>query len=222
LNLFLVLFTTLGTAISIWQARIAQRSSAAAEKGADAAQQSSDTSDKAVLLAKKSEREARKSSEDQGRQSEKALKATIDNFHLEQRAWVSPAGIRKTPNEVIEIRFKNTGRTPAIRQISARGQTTDITTIPNVDKEPVGAPRANNAPDGTKLMQIPLDAGSIQTFASKQRGVFIYGTVFYNDVFRESHWTQWCYEMITTPNSVEFETCPTHNDSDVAHPPEKR
>lgn len=64
----LVIFGLVGTGVSIWQAKTAQ--------------ESADTSDKTVLLAQKANRE-------QSRQSALTLKTTIDQFQLENRAYLS-------------------------------------------------------------------------------------------------------------------------------------
>jgi hypothetical protein len=112
----LLFFGLIGAGIGGWQANISQ--------------QSADTSDKSVLLAQKSERESRRASEDQARQSAKAFDASIDNFKLEQRPWISIRSV-DTPGLVgpfkqqgttwtrmrfdsVEVKLTNSGRTPAL------------------------------------------------------------------------------------------------------------
>jgi hypothetical protein len=100
----LAVFGLLGLCVSGWQARTAQ--------------QSADTADKSILLAQKTGRDSRKAAEDQARQS-------IEQFRLDQRAWVSFSGIKEGFAEQAESsgsEMTNTGKTPA-RDITV---TTDV------------------------------------------------------------------------------------------------
>ena len=162
-------------------------------------------------------------------QSEKALVAAVDNFHVDQRAWVGQRDFREPTfsageNFVVSLNFSNSGKTPA----------TGLTTQMAVDPEPKGV-----RPNFEKL-PAPLSRGVLQPNAigwidinpvtdssgdGKPLGktgydviyrgdmvIWVYGIIHYSDVFAFRHWTTFCYTF--QPKTKAFQMYKEHNDQD--------
>src|ERR1035441_386132 len=71
-----------------------------------------------ATLADQARKDANAASEANRQDSGRALQATIDNFHQDQRAWVGPNGVTGVPTVgqpfSITVRYINTGKTPAL------------------------------------------------------------------------------------------------------------
>jgi hypothetical protein len=156
--------------------------------------------------------EARKSSEII---STKALQATIDNFHQEQRSWVSAlraSGVPKSGDSYsIVIPFRNTGRTPAKNVLMRfRGDyvANGAKMVFPFSGSPI--PIGNIPPDspnsftyrGTPDQKPLIDSHSNDVF-------YVYGSVTYEDVFAAKHWATYCF--FVTPQG-EYAYCREHND----------
>ena len=96
-------------------------------------------------------------------------------------------------------------------------QTIELAKVANRDPFPLaGSPTFFLAPTGTNNSTQWLSDESVATFNTTKRGVFIYGTIWYDDIFKQSHWTQFCYEVISIEPSgiIGFQPCDRHNTSD--------
>ncbi|HLX95265.1 MAG TPA: hypothetical protein VKU37_05935, partial [Verrucomicrobiae bacterium] len=95
--------------------------------------------------------------------------------------------------------FKNTGRTPAlnVQTAIAWGQNTNY--IPRIDPKVNPPITAGNFPADTSghtdTAKIPASA---MADISIGKPIYVFGTIWYNDIFSRQHWTQFCYEIIPT------------------------
>lgn len=182
--------------ITAWQTRIAQ--------------ESANTSEKSVLVAQKGERDSRKSSEDQARQSASVLQATIDQFHQDQRAWVSRTSVKLTKpysldsNGEITIALANTGKTPALRTRITRA---GFAATENVPMKPTRQTGWTTQAPGSTLNTMTFGLPPVSANAV----IFIRFEVSYRVVFQKKddppHVTAFCgfYPTSTPPL---FYDCP--------------
>jgi hypothetical protein len=190
-------------AIAGFQSCEMRQATEATKEAADAAKQNASTAAAQTELANKS------------------LQATIDNFHLEQRAWVGPLVINAEmvigKPLIVAAKFKNTGRTPAINVIPA-GFLQPVTEgyAPDFTMKTTGPQtRTVMPPDGTIILERNGTRGGVMTpaiFDALESGklkIYIFGKIAYEDVFNCGHWTQYCF--VFKPDTKSFLECNTHN-----------
>jgi hypothetical protein len=165
--------------------------------------------------------------------AEKSIGATIDNFHLDQRAWVGVTQFGSssaTQNDAPYIeagkevrfiaRFTNSGKTPAKTtrtdiafQFLPKGvQLSPTLKEPN---PPITASTFIVQPGATHFLQtLPTVFSAPQIVAATQGQLvlYVYGTIRYQDVFGKEHSTEFC--AFITPSLKSFDGCPSYNDSD--------
>jgi hypothetical protein len=144
---------------------------------------------------------------------ENELQMMHDQNVMDERAWVFPRdqtwGIDNT-NNYWKTRFVNSGKTPALNVVFQIGDTEDTNLIPTNDESPeYYGPKANGsiiAPgafvDG-RSVNVPDRA--INDVHNGQC-LYIYGHVWYEDVFGNHHWSQFCYffsNNVAYSNSLE-------------------
>jgi hypothetical protein len=157
-------------------------------------------------------------------QAEKTFTATIDQFHLDQRAWVAVSDIRATNLAigqpfVVTVVFKNTGKTPAeqmkvasVIDPVAEGQKPDFADPKAISRGllPPNA-EANVRLDATSKSASGItEAGFDQVNAGKLV-IYAHGRVTYDDVFGCHHWATFCYFL---HNGSSFGVYQEHNDTD--------
>lgn len=131
---------------------------------------------------------------------EREFGAVQTNAFLEERAWVVPFLIEKGPPEntnsyaTWNVIFKNTGKTPAIKARSFLGDATRIEDIPENDSQNAFGPYIVLAPGAE--VNIAIDVVKTNVIDRIKRGqlMYIYGTIWYDDIFNKHHWTQFCYQ----------------------------
>jgi hypothetical protein len=184
--------------------RIASISASAALKGADAAA-------------------------DQVSATKQSIEASIENFRLDQRAWLGyravgilePITAHRPLRMVLSI--KNTGKTPALK---VRESTT--TAGPNKPNAVIPGPsfkeKANGSIDSQAVVQpdgeltIPVDYPKdisqpfIDAIKAGVTTIYIVSKVTYSDVFGRTHYTTFCAELSATLNA--FSECRNYNDTD--------
>ncbi len=149
-------------------------------------------------------------------QSEKSLKATIDQFHLDQRAWIGvniftdkERKVHHTMGESMVIPFQliNTGKTPAVLKDGImQCKLLDISHDLPPEPPPVHGYRFERAivfpnQDHIYPTQVVDDNGVAQTldraiaekFAKSTLQIETIGFVNYDDVFGCHHWVKFCY-----------------------------
>lgn len=138
----------------------------------------------------------------------------------DQRAWVVPYDfqiIRSAGGRFVNILIKNTGKTPAINVSSILGGTPSLDQIPKLDEFP--NPRVNCgliAPDGTDHISSAIVPQNVFDSIGNGRVFYIYGTIWYNDIFGNRHWSQFCDAMVKIGDQVQFDSAAIHNSCDDA------
>lgn len=169
------------------------------------------------------------------KQSKAALDATIDNFRLEQRAWVGPTqafpaeylnGNKKVYVEEGQqikggVFITNSGRTPA------RNLNTLISLISlkaDAKLDPKYMVDATTQPSNTvmqpgmtfSLRPLPIKGivskADIDDLASGRYIIYMFGLITYEDIFGHPHSTKFC--MYVTPDFTTFRGCSAYNEAD--------
>jgi hypothetical protein len=156
-------------------------------------------------------------------QAGKALNATIDQSHLDQRAWVGADKINQFnfvagPGFAVPFDVVNTGKTPALhlRSYTALKSLEKNTPFKPTYPEP-RPPKASltvlQPQMHMTLYTLPTDVSAKQ-FGDIQNGrgiLYIYGRITYDDIFSKNHLTTFCvmyWAGLTGPIS-----CDTYNDA---------
>lgn len=163
-------------------------------------------------------------------QSERALDATLEQFRLDQRAWVGVAGFKEPILEVhkhfiVSMRFTNTGKSPAINmrdqivhRVLPKGINPDFRQLREQHNagvlQPNGTFEWEDEPttDQETGKSRPLDDITYKIITSGDQVIWVYGVMHYDDVFGVHHWTNICYKF--APDSLAYNMCSTHNDID--------
>lgn len=167
-------------------------------------------------------------------QSKDALDSAIDNFRLDQRAWVGVSEISSAPyvengikvfaktGEKIkaEVVIKNTGKTPAfkVKNIISLHYVKAGDKI-SVDKSGLEELENSNRimqPGSVGYLETPELGGfpnqaDIQNLADKKYFVYVTTFITYEDVFNQSHFTEHC--AVLMPNLSSFGLCKTNNNA---------
>ncbi len=152
--------------------------------------------------------------------SKAALDATIESFHLEQRAWVAvnfvdmPLMLDKPL--LAKVTFINTGRTPAVRVTQVVGFDAEFKRIHEL-AEPnpkwfrqasiilPGLPATAPAEPRTKNPIDVLTQAGIDAINKGQVFIYVWGEIKYFDVFGAPHFTKFCGEY--SPKAGLFGVC---------------
>ena len=141
-----------------------------------------------------------------------------------QRARVAVDGI---PHQIIsedkesitfQISYKNTGRTPAIKVACASGAALLPSRVPQLENAPNRPVNAGTlAPNGTGVVRSPIISAETMKAVNDGVPLYLYGTIWYNDVFGKSHWSQFCWKierLKDNHNLISFSVWTNHNSSD--------
>jgi hypothetical protein len=159
------------------------------------------------------------------RATQEQLKEMHDQKVMDERAWMFPSDYAVTwlSNHLeLTVKFKNTGKTPAFNfnQRSAQIQILPPydeynlppqlrNDIPEYDTEPIVRFQGTVAPNQTITLDpkpnMPFNDFDLKT------NLYIYGTVWYDDVFNQHHWTRFCARY--SPDGI-FSAAPFHNTCD--------
>lgn len=158
---------------------------------------------------------------------DKSLGATIDNFHLEQRAWVGVSTMALTvilENEPLraEAEITNSGKTPAFKvRIDKAGIQTNYGPLDVDDfiasgkwKKPT-QPRSSPTIFPNSGVKIPFHTDQnltemwVKQIADHVLWVYIFGDIYYRDAFGIEHMTEFCGHY--DPPTRRFDGCPHHS-----------
>jgi len=185
------------------------KQSAAMQKAADAAKNQADT-------------------------STRALNATIAQSRLDQRAWLG------TPF-TIEPEFRDSGKRVYLKvgerpnfavQIANSGKSIARNVTVQVDFKIIGrqepfAPTYRvpipgssvtvllpgaHVSIGTGVIPAATTQNEVDDIVSGSKVLYVYGSIVYEDIFRESHHSNFCLHL--DPKLTNFAVCPTYNDAD--------
>lgn len=233
----LVVATFFTIAVGIWQGSISQKSANAAK---DAAQIAKDTLE-ATKNANAQQRldniasaaDAKLLADRTAAQADKSLQATIDNFHLQQRAWVTVTSMSAKKLEIgdvttAKVDIKNTGTAPAfdveIRvndSVELKGHKLQIG-YGDTNKNPP-ASRGVLPPGGEANATAPerLINGTTTVYKAEQTYInalvsgeavyTVFGIIKYKDVFRAPHQTTFC--AILNSDLTTFHSCADYNNA---------
>jgi hypothetical protein len=149
-------------------------------------------------------------------------RVTMEKTQIQdERAWVFPENVVIQPSEKdtnsinFTVLFKNTGKTPAMNIDAAVGYTDKLNSVPKTIPRPADSVASSGilAQDGTGHGFIIPPDSAIQA-ARNGSHLFIYGIIWYDDIFREHHWCRFCYSFDS--NMEDFRPTGTHNTCDDA------
>ncbi|MDP9267425.1 MAG: hypothetical protein M3P27_03765 [Acidobacteriota bacterium] len=168
-------------------------------------------------------------------QSEKGLQVTINQFRLDQRAWVGFSGahvdeLNPDKEIIVKVDVKNSGRTLAKEFRGSSLMTFDAKSVlTHFPPPPSGGPESNaviwpglevsvfvdqsvGSLVDSKQHRFKLTQPAIDRINQRQWFLFVYGTYTYRDVFGGAHFSTLCGRY--SPSSKQFEACQNHNDAD--------
>jgi hypothetical protein len=168
------------------------------------------------------------------KQSSKSLQATIDQFHLDQRAWVGPIDVDPAPFlEGTEHVYLKTGEKPRFSfEISNSGKTPalQLTTrlATQVYKSSERFLPDFNKPTTPSTVAVLFPGAKLRVETSESHGVvapehvsaltsgdfvfYVYGEILYDDVFGAHHKTTFC--TFVQKSLTKLTSCSTYNHSD--------
>jgi len=175
-----------------------------------------------------------------------AAKSAGDTAHdalvLDQRPWVGLMGGSHISAEIakgspirIHLEIQNVGKTPALDESSVHKLTNrpihdpmpsfdnysqseagpTITLMPNAIAD-VDLMTKKTGDHGSPIIEVLSDAG-VTSINTGQVQLYVYGSIWYNDTFKNPHRTDYCLQYITPINSKSagsFGACPVHNYAD--------
>jgi hypothetical protein len=165
-------------------------------------------------------------------ESDKSLKATVENFRVDQRAWVGIQHVIPIPPDGLSGQIgmyfdvQNTGRTPAI----------NVRNREEIEQSPNGSESAFSAdysdayfpPMASKSVMMPNAVDTATQWSSdlqaqiiasiEKKKFFFHGRIAYDDVFGKHHWVVFCFYRRQNdpllPSKVDWPICSSHNDID--------
>jgi hypothetical protein len=158
----------------------------------------------------------------------KSLDASIQQFRLDQRAWISvgemiPPSLQKDAPLTIVVDIKNTGKTFAKNfTYKGTGEIKPKEILPKLPEQYIptlGIIPPNGLYHVTvgNLKTHPPDT-DLQDIRSGEKVLWVHGTLAYEDVFGQAHWTTFCYYFIPEERTIEhgaggFALCKVGNDA---------
>jgi hypothetical protein len=143
---------------------------------------------------------------------------------VEQRAWVGINAIRiRTefrPEEPIrfEVRSENTGRTPALnvvikKIVSSDPPNQETIDIPIDELEPTKIVISPGNKFSGLTKPVRLTETEIEAIKENRARIYIFGTIYYEDIFDRGHKTTYC-AFYTSEYHPHVEFCPWFNHMD--------
>jgi hypothetical protein len=199
----LVLTTLCTIAVGIWQASISQKAVDVASRTLDETVRSNKTQELANMAS---------------------FQATVDNFHLDQRAWVGvisiePPNLKPRSDFFLSLHAINSGHTPALNFQS-------LVVLHSLGKDepfkaaygplPAGWTRSNRVVQPGEQVTIntnkyALTQEQVDWVTNGNYILYVYGKMSYDDVFGKHHHTTFCKMVIS---EALVEDCGTYNTAD--------
>jgi hypothetical protein len=139
---------------------------------------------------------------------------------LDERAWVTPtqsavviSPIGDSGSMSVQVQYKNTGKTPAIKAVCILGSSPNFGDIGKNEGYPTNSFNfAMISPE--EIDHTALDSINKQTVEYIKGGnpYYVFGIIWYDDIFRKRHWTTFSY-VVGTNLVVSFPTA-IHNSCD--------
>lgn len=143
------------------------------------------------------------------------LDAMKETTELDERAWIYPqlmndALVLDGTNLTFYVLIKNAGKTPALLTGGIVRAAVDFRNIARFDQETGGAEDVL-LPDESLKMPLSLPPGIV--IYNGFNPVYVYGTVWYQDIFHNRHWTQYCY-LLSQNGRITSQVLNTHGLTD--------
>lgn len=207
----LVITSTITSLISLYQARISRISANAARD--------------AVGVASRTLGETQRSNTAQQKIASDSFKATVDNFHLDQRAWIGPKGLdmkpMQAPNPIAStMTITNSGKTPALRVefLYYLHPSDGPINVVEYIKHPVEKGNLMSAstimlPGATYVLSPETgstDALGVDSVKNGRKLIYFFVFISYVDVFGAKHHTRAC--ALYQGKAALFSSCPGNFD----------
>ena len=155
---------------------------------------------------------------------ETELKQIQSQNVLDERAWVGATGgtiegIKSMPMtnfSCCQVNFRNTGKSPALNMAVFISRSYKLGEIPKTDIRPANPTVSGTLfPDAIETItdQDPLDNDIVRQL-DMGMPFYIFGTIWYDDIFGHHHWSQFCYWVRFT-SKMDFLPTQIHNGCDV-------
>lgn len=156
--------------------------------------------------------------------SKNSIKATQDALQLDERAWVGPkstdiVSFQAGQPPSIVVAWGNTGKTPAKNVITGWAMKAQPSTVPftyALTPRPVDVARTTVMPGQNLLLGFsntnPLQAIEIESIKNGSMVLYIYASIWYDDVFDAHHRTDFC--EIMNRDTRAFTPCHDHQYAD--------
>lgn len=229
---------TVGVARSQWkvmevQSQIMKEQLIAMSDQTKAAYQQVSTAKSSIRIADKTLKDAQESGKEQSERAEKSLNAAIENFRLDQRAWVGidnlawdeykdgdkTVCIKEGAPFKVGVHIKNTGKTPAsLSTTRAYVYPTERGKKPILQENSILSTLPTNStlfPGGRLNIgvtkPIVYTKEQIELIKNGQYTLYLVGMIVYKDVFGKTHFTKFCNEVST--DLTRFEICTFDNEA---------
>lgn len=231
--------TSAGVAVSQWKTMERQSNIMKEQLDVMAAQTSAafqqvSTAKISIRIADKTLKDSQQSGKEQSERAEKSLNAAIENFRLDQRAWINlkeiafksyttggkQVFVKAGQPARIKLSYTNTGKTPA-RILTTK---TYLWFVEAGNKPPL-LEKAIIATENQPFTLFPNDTYSqadiisevfstqqVEILKTGQYVMYIYGMIPYEDVFGQTRWTQFCNYV--TPDFSSMAVCSFYNETD--------
>lgn len=143
-------------------------------------------------------------------------KASTDSLEFANRAWVAAFAFTAKSDPAgkivgVDVSYRNTGKTPALRLKVSSAWVPQDDSIPSQDAPMADVPTMLLAPEAIGRVTVDMPPEAVTSVLQGGPGGFIFGTIWYDDIFGRSHWIQF-----STAIGARFETfiaCTGHDKS---------
>jgi hypothetical protein len=142
------------------------------------------------------------------------------NFETDARAWVMASEF-KTAHHLetgqivgVDVFYKNTGKTPSLNtRVSAAWIELDRR-LPFSDVPTRWVPALPLAPNGIGSTRAYIRPEVIKRLIAGETGGYVFGTIWYDDIFGRQHWNQYC--VVIGTGVAPWGACSLHVQSSEA------
>jgi hypothetical protein len=157
-----------------------------------------------MIVSTKAADKSAAAAKDNAVQAAKSFNATIDQFRLDQRAWVGIdawGGIPKIGEPfIISVQIKNSGKTPALNvqlfsqeEPIKRGEKPTFSYAERNSKtKGILPPNATMTINLNTTKGVSMNKETMEQLGKEDYVIYVYGKIIYDDVFGESHWIKFC------------------------------
>jgi hypothetical protein len=155
-------------------------------------------------------------------ETRKTIQQTRDFFMQDQRAWLGvdaehiPKIVPRGKDHILTIPFRNTGKTPALRQVICIKSGRGLDEVKSCDSEPSPLDSRGVIMPGSQFVgSISIENSVMEqltNYKNPDNGItnlVVFGKVRYEDIFGYHHWTQFCLYVQPTPG--QYILCPKYN-----------